>query len=225
MAVAFPHVGESLGLAAPEGCLIDGGELNAGDWEDLYDSGAASGAAGKVTYRFRTRQIRTEVRFRAGADFFDMDYAYRNLSDKEATIQTSTCMNAGLMDAFYDLEGSRTFIWLGRGEWLPLRSLPRGEKHIRWISPVTLPQPAPQSVLVAVLGKDSPMVFAYGRVGLVRPMALANNFCFSCLHLDPVVPVPARGEALTQARIYCLKGGLDDIRRRFVKDFGLTEKP
>ncbi|MCE5327728.1 MAG: formylglycine-generating enzyme family protein [Planctomycetaceae bacterium] len=219
MGVALPHIGEALGIAAPEGYLIDGAGPK--DSQDLYNSGPESSETGTVTYRFRMDKIENQFQFRAGPDFFDMDYSFKNLSDKDATVQASACMNAGLMDVFYDLEGSRSFIWLGKGDWMPLRSLPRAEGCGRWISYVTLPQPQAKSIIVAVLGKNSPMVFAYGRPNLLGPMALANNFCFSCLHLDPQVTVPAGGEATTRARVYCIKSGLDDVRTRFVKDFGL----
>ena len=222
VAVAVPGCDDYITALCPEGWEAEDAGGNRIEPPKLVRP-APTGTAAEAAYRLRTQGIEMEARFQAGADFFDMDYEFTSSHKTDCTVRASTCMNPGLNFCFYDLEGSRSYVWMGRGDWLPLRALPRLGDCPRWISYVSLPQPReyPAAILVAVVARDGRRVFGYGRPGLTQPPSLANNMCYSCLHLDPTVAVPAGGKSAARARIYCMPGGLDDLRRRFAGDFGL----
>ena len=225
VSVAFPgFVGEQLIAACPEGWGADGERLG-GDGQE-FSTSCPAGACTEATYRLAADGIELRPHFRAGRDYVDMDYALANSRGTPSSVVPSTCVNAGLLFPFYDFEGSRTWVWLGGGEWVRVRSLPRTSRCVRWISYVALPEPAkyPAAILVAVVARDGRHVFGYGRPGLTEPVRLANNMCFTCLHLDPVVTVAGGGTGTARARIYCMPGGLDDLRRRFVEDFGIRSR-
>lgn len=216
--VRFPGLREDLGVAAPEGCTVNEGPAPRFTGEVMPGTPPGTWSS-EVAYTLKSPDLDLHVRFKGGTDWCDMDYTVTNRRAEQVRMRPSACMNAGLMDPFYDFEGSRTFIKFDRADWVPLRSLPRPGVVRRWISYVELPVPCPSSVLVGVMGRDSPFIFGYGRVGLTDPLKIANNCCFSCLHLDPSIPAPANSSATTRARIYCIRGGLKDLAARFAADF------
>lgn len=219
--IEFPGIREALGVAAPEGCPVDDGPAPA--FKSELAGGTVAGKAGeRVAYTLKSPDLDLEVEFKAGADWVELDYAVVNRRTVPVTVRPSSCVCAGLMDPFYDFEGSRTHICFGRGGWVPLRSLPRHGNVKRWISYTTPYEPCPETALVGVIGRDSPYIFGYGRVGLTHPLNVANNWCFSCLHLDPLMVAAAGARVATRARLYCIRGGLDELRARFVQDFGLA---
>ncbi len=218
--VNFPGLCEGIGVAAPEGLTVDNDP--APPFEVELTNGTVAGfEIPEVSYTLKAADVDLQIRFKGGNDFFDLDYTVVNRRTVPVRMCPSACMNAGLSDPFYDLEGSRTYILFGNGQWAPLRSLPRTGLVKRWISYAALPEPCPETVMVGVVGRDTPWVFGYGRVGLTEPLKIANNYCFSCLHLDPTILAPPNASASTHARIYCMQGGLDDLRARFLKEFSL----
>ena len=82
--------------------------------------------------------------------------------------------------------------------------------------------PAMSEAMLAVVSRDGRAVIATGRAGKGRGYAAVTNTLFTCLHTDSTIDVPANGEATTGPQFYLLKGNLDDLRKRFRADFGLS---
>jgi hypothetical protein len=122
---------------------------------------------------------------------------------------------------FYDLEQRRTYALAADGKFVPLRRLSRGGNCVRWI---TGPRPDELGedrrwALIAVVSHDGEWVIASGRAGKGFDYSVATNTLFTCLHTDATANVPASGKVTTRQRFYFLKGGLDDLLRRFRADF------
>jgi hypothetical protein len=78
------------------------------------------------------------------------------------------------------------------------------------------------AALLAVQSRDRTFAFGYGWAGLEHTPNILNNFCFTCLHIDPIMIVEKGKEKVLNARLYCIHGTLDDLLDRFKSDFSLA---
>ena len=169
-----------------------------------------------------------EASLETADDHCDMDYLFQNPLGASRSFLASTCVNLSEIFDLYDLEGTRSYIWPGRGEWIPVRALSRvREKCTRWIAgplPSELPRDC-SAMLAAVVSRDGQSVFGYGRRAPGGSLSFAHNFCFTCFHINPTIAVAAWRSGTSKARIYYARGGLEDLRTRFVRDFGVGGLP
>lgn len=139
---------------------------------------------------------------------------------------------------FSDYQYERTYIYTSKG-WLRLRDGDRGPHDKtytgRWaIYPVKggpdLGKSSPdheakistdaadEGIIAVVSSLDSRRIMA---MAWTNPHSIMNNVRGPCVHCSPILPkAPAHGVSRTTGRIYFLRGTLDDLYTRYLKDFG-----
>ena len=223
--IAFCGLRGSIRLFCPETVSVDGETIVQYFTDPAIESFTVPGVPGpRVHYAVREEGIEMEASFEMGDETCDLDYLFRYPLGASRSLMASTCVNLSGTFGLYDFEGTRSYIWPGRGEWIPVRSLSRvREKCTRWIAQ-PLPSELPRdcaAMLAAVVSRDGQSVFGYGRRASGGSLSFAHNFCFTCFHINPTIAVTAGGSGTSKARIYYVRGGLEDLRTRFVRDFGI----
>jgi hypothetical protein len=167
--------------------------------------------------------LRAEFTVR-GADAVEQLLTVRNSTDRSASFYSNSCLNLQTHPLFYDFELQRTAALDARQEFVPMRRLSRRGPCVRWIAymdPAELGPSLPWALMGVTSRGRRPAVMGTGRAGAGHGYVVATNPAFTCLHADSTVDVPARGRATTRQMFYFMAGGLDDLRARFRRDFGL----
>jgi hypothetical protein len=181
-------------------------------------------ACKRLDYSLTDKGLTLNISLETAPDTCSLQYRLSNSTDRTEKRCVSTCVSLGGEPLLYDVEGTRTYCWLGCGEWLPLTTLPRTAwKCTRWYNgPARRELPEGMSAaLLAVQSRDNALTFGYGWAGLEHTPNILNNFCFTCLHIDPIMIVEKGKEKVLNARLYCVRGTLDDLLDRFKSDFSL----
>jgi formylglycine-generating enzyme required for sulfatase activity len=160
-------------------------------------------------------------------DCVDFTIAIRNLTDKPFTeVHSNTCFNVHGSPYFENPERDRSFVWTDAGPtcMLAMPIDPRsGEPlHNGW-SVAAAGQSAPKGgdrvryPFLFIRSRDGHWVIAqaYG-----EGTTVASNAHYSCLHSRPCWPeIPAGEERAVLGKYYFLKGGPDDLVKRWKSDF------
>jgi len=220
LSIRVPPLGhEALGLSAPETIIWNGkGALS---WRDQPDMTWTKQTAAEAAYEMRFKEFRLNAEFAAGEDYVEQLFTATNLTDRPATFRTSSCFNLQGHPMFYDLEQRRTYALGADGKFIPMRRLSRGGDCIRWITGADMRELGADLrwAVLAVVSRDGNSVIASARGGQEKQFSVATNTLFTCLHTDSTVDVGPKGKATTRQRFYFLKGGLDELLRRFREDF------
>lgn len=220
----FPAAGFS--LYAPEQSGAKGVPLSWGggrpklEWQLNEDQ---TEARYKITFSERAVQ---SVVLKSGLDVVDYTLTIRNLTDKPFTgVGSNSCFNNSASAYFEDMERARSYVWTDEGATRMLK-MPvggRGEPlHGGWsvAAPGQEATPANGKVrypFIFIVSRDGKWVIAqaYG-----AGTSLATNAHYSCLHSRPAWPdIPPGEERSVTGRMYFLKGGPDDLLKRWKSDF------
>lgn len=221
----FSHAHSKVSLNCPE--FITADEKAQIEWyskPEVESSSETNALVDNVDYQLKLENLDFNVSFEAQNDYVELQYDILNRFDTEKNIRASTCVRLSPYFALYDIEGARTYIWQQGRDWRLIRSYSRTNKMApRWFANPTEQElsPNPVPTLAAVVSRDNNKVIGYGRREMGDVPFIHNNFCFTCLHLDPAIKIKAHESRQLTGRIYHLDGGLDALLKRFKSDFHL----
>jgi hypothetical protein len=224
LVVSAPALGpETVRLFAPE--TIAWNERPVLGWRDAPRVAWTRQTPERLSYEMALSQFSMRAEFIVrGEDAFEQVLTVRNATAEPATFYTNSCLNLQTHPLFYDFELLRTYALDPRQAFVPMRRFSRGGACVRWIAYMDRDEMGPD-LRWALMGVTSrgrrAAVIGTGRAGPARQYIVATNPAFTCLHADSSVDVPANGTATTRQMFYFLAGGLDTLRARFVRDFGL----
>lgn len=175
-----------------------------------------------------TGKARMQVTMVPQADCVDFTIALENLTDKPFTgVFTNTCFNAHRSPYFEDPERARSFVWTDAGPTgllqMPIDPRSGEPLHGGW-SVAAAGEPAPAGggrvryPWIAIGSRDGRFVIAqaYG-----EGTTVATNAHYSCLHSRPRWPdVPSGQQRAMTGKIYLLRGGSEELLKRWKADFG-----
>jgi len=185
------------------------------------------GTVAEYECTFEGRAVQ-RVPLKSGMDYVDFTISIKNLTDKMFTgVGTNSCFNNYHAPYFDDPEWLRTMVWTDDG---PARMIDMdigksgGEiMHGGWA--VARPdQKAPKGgnlvryPFIFLLSRDGDWVIAQA---YAEGRTVASNSHYSCLHSRPVWPdIPPGEERSVTGKLYFLRGGPDDLLKRWKEDFG-----
>lgn len=165
-----------------------------------------------------------------GRDTIDFELRIKNVGAEQWGYKKMTlfCLQSKDANTFWDYDAKRTFIRKG-GKWVTVNEVVEGKfkSHRMVVIGVTRKGGADGKPdrLVAKVSEDGRFV-----LGLVADNAGTVSFNFqkrvSCIHSNPGWGRLKPGqEATSKGRIYLFEGTLDDLWRRYRKDFGVKARP
>ena len=167
------------------------------------------------------------------ADVVDLTLSLRNLSNEPLTnCYSNVCFNPHGSPYFVNMERTRTMAWTDDGP-VSLLKLPQagpGEPmHGGWSIVGQTISSGPRPTGLSGLLVRYPFIFIVSRDGewTIAPAyregtTIASNAHYSCLHTRPIWPqVPAGEERTVLGKLYFIKGGPDELLRRWRADFGV----
>jgi len=225
LTVRFPQWDSQFTVCSPEGLAIDGQTcIQYYTRPEIRWFSGEGEVCRHASYSVSGEEGGMQTVFTARADCVDLDYVFPNPTDTLREYAATACVNLSNDFGLYDLEGLRTYWWFGRGEWVPMRSLPRArEDAVRWVTgpgKEHLTRDAPAAV-AAVIARDGQSVFGYARADLGLSYTICNNLCFTCFHVDPVFAVTAGETGIAHARLYRIPGGLAELEAWVRTDFAI----
>jgi hypothetical protein len=106
------------------------------------------------------------------------------------------------------------------GDFVSLRRLPRQGPCVHWIAASDLSQHGgePSQGVMAMLSRDHRWTLASVRIEETDGFNVIGNPWLSCLHTDAPVRVPPGSPRVIRQRLYLIRGGLNDLKRRIRRD-------
>jgi|SRR5215469_583034 len=158
------------------------------------------------------RQV--EVRIRGEMDSVDMMYREKNTGRQRNTaIVANNCFNPLGAPNFCDHEGSRTFIFTGRG-FRRINEMDYNFVQGGYFSHFT----DFACPLLAIVSRNGDWVISQS---CAEAPALWNNLEWSCLHAPfSQITIEPEQEVVIRQKIYFLRGTLEDLLARWRRDFG-----
>jgi hypothetical protein len=176
--------------------------------------------SGAKTYAIHFDELDVRVSFERGKDFLDLVSTITNKTDTPSKYLSGSCFSLTSHPYFYDCELLRTYQLTGSGELVPLRQLPRLGPCVRWITGTDLSAHggAPDRGVMAVVSRDGHWTVASVRIEDSDDFNVIGNPWLSCLHTDARVRVGPRSRRVTRQRLYFIRGGVNDLKRRLERD-------
>jgi formylglycine-generating enzyme required for sulfatase activity len=173
-----------------------------------------------TAYTLDFDELSVRIEFAKGRDFLDLVSTITNKTDTPSKYLSGSCLSLTSHPYFYDCELLRTYQVTGSGDFVPLRQIPRRGPCVRWITGTDLARHGgePNRGVMAVLSRDHRWTFASVRIEAADDFNVIGNPWLSCLHTDARVLVDPRSQRVTRQRLYFIRGGLKELRRRIEKD-------
>ena len=224
--IQFTEPSVRIALNCPEGhTMIEPSDVPWFNGSHVENLKATKGAHNRISYSLPDSGLALGISLEAAPDSCTLQYKLANDTNNMMGRCISTCVSLSHEPQLYDHEGTRSYCWLGKGDWLPLNSLPRTtwKECTRWYNGPARSELSNDLsvVLLAVRSRGGTFTFGYGRAGLTEAPRILNNMCFTCLHIDPVVTVKEESTENLNAKLYCIRGDLRDLLQRFKKDFAI----
>jgi len=164
-------------------------------------------------------------RVKAGADVIEFELTGKNVGDKPwgeepwGGVLILFCFQSGGNPEFHDYEARRTYCRRD-GRWITMNEVVGGKFKPHRMCGFRFKRDGKPGAerLAAKVSKDGQWA-----LGIATDIAGSLSFNFqlraSCMHSNPVWPDLRPGEEATaKGRIYLIRGGLDDLWRRYEKD-------
>jgi sulfatase modifying factor 1 len=175
---------------------------------------------GSPTYRLDFDRVTVQTQLSSGTDFVDLVSTITNKTDIPSRYVSGSCISLTSHPYFYDCELLRTYQLTASGDFVSLRQLPRRGPCVHWIAGSDLSQHGgePSQGVMAVLSRDHRWTLASVRVEETDGFNVIGNPWLSCLHTDAPVRVPPGSPRVIRQRLYLIRGGLNDLKRRIRRD-------
>jgi formylglycine-generating enzyme required for sulfatase activity len=215
---------EGINLMAPE--TITWNRASVLGWRQKPDLTWTERSPQRAVYDLTLPELRMHAEFLVHDDYIEQRFTAKNLGEKPGSFRTSTCFKLQNALMFYDPEQLRTYALGADGQFVSVRKLPRGNDFVRWINRFRGEELGknPRWALLAVVSRDRRRVIAAGVGGPGTDFSDSSNSLFTCLHTESTIQVPAGQEATSREIFWFLEGTLDDLLRRFHKEFPAKSK-
>jgi formylglycine-generating enzyme required for sulfatase activity len=209
---------EGINLMAPETIMWNRASVLG--WRQKPDLTWTERTPQRAVYDLTLPELRMHAEFLVHDDYIEQRFTAKNPGEKPGSFRTSTCFKLQSSLMFYDPEQLRTYALGADGKFVSVRKLPRGGDSVRWINRFSGEELKNQRwALLAVVSRDKRRVIAAGMGGPATEFSDGSNSLFTCLHTESTIQVPAGQEATSRELFWFLEGTLDDLLRRFHKEF------